>query len=150
MKTSILSFSISIISSLKAYFWRKVKDVIKQNKKDYLFEFLFDSSPQEVKVKKVEKRILELEKKVYELENQRELENQNSTKLDFRPLNDIPNLEEELREILKLSQKSSLPSKDFFEGREEESLLQLKGYRLNFQNLKRTKIYKQLVKEVDN
>lgn len=118
-------------TNLKPYFWTKVKSIINQNKRGELVEFLFDNTP----------NLIELQNQVEFLQERIKKLEQNS--VDSSNFVSIKNIsDEEVLEIFKLSQESNMSYKEFFEGIGSKTLYQLKGYRINFNNLKRTQIFK--------
>ena len=58
-------------TNLQAFFWRKVKNIIRQNKKAALEEFLFGSQEDlKDKIESLENQVNSLQERVFELENQ--------------------------------------------------------------------------------
>ena len=106
-------------TNLEPFFWKNVDRVIRQNQRSGLENYLFstDSKSQIIS-------------------------SQNSSQLNFQNLKEIP--DEEKREIIKkgleLQRKNLISLKDYYEGDCEESLIQFKGYRVKYENIRRTRI----------
>lgn len=110
-------------TNLEPFFWKNIQRVIRQNQRSGLENYLFsnDSKSQIIS-------------------------SQNSSQLKFQNLKEIS--DEEKKEIIKkgleLQRKNLITLKDYYEGDCEGSLIQFKGYRVKYENIRRTRIYKEI------
>ena len=165
-------------TNLQPFFWRKVKNIIRQNKKGALLEFLFgpsigpesaykgSNSTLEEKIENLQQQVDSLQEKVMNLE----LKNKNlkydlsGTRIDENTLSDTqmgPIIQKagilktpsdisrnELIEIIKrgfeLQKDKKISLKKYYEGTEKYSLFQLRGYKIKYESIRRTKLYQSL------
>lgn len=167
-------------TNFRPLFWERIYDVLKQNRKDILLDFLFqddnDNSTSEDVGPNIIEQLTILESRIINLENHilqlktplisRDKEVKEiikykngvgqevfdiSTENHFKALNTIP--EQEVFEIVKtgfeLNQKNNISLKDYYEGNNvSNSLLDLKGYSIKYETIRRHKIYKNIKNNV--
>lgn len=130
-------------TNLPTYFWNKIPQIIRQNQKNLLNDFLFQNFKSNLNPTDLQNQINQLEKRIFYLENQI-IKNKVNRNSDFMSSTNLE--DEELIEILKiaydLKEKENISFKVFFESSESPSLYQLKGYKLKYNNLRRTKAFR--------
>lgn len=177
-----------LATNCNPFFWRKVKNIIRQNKKGALTDFLFATSKSKIvdpdsiqqttrlkaleeKVEALKKETILLQQKISYLENNYRVERNSNNDLEaprkpvnafskdfvgkpletvetsvFVPLNQLS--EDEKRDIIKmgfqLHNDGRITLKDYYQGTEELSLFQLRGYKLKYESIRRTKLYSEL------
>jgi hypothetical protein len=121
-------------TNLEPFFWKNVKRVINQNKKNGLQDFLFPVD--QVDIESLKKKI-------------QYLENSQSNDSIFQNLKNISDTEKEeiIKKGFQLQSEGRISLKDYYEGNKKNSLLKFKGYRIKYQSVRRSKLYKEL-KEV--
>jgi len=171
-------------TNLQPSFWRKLRKILRQNKKTVLLQFLFGSDSgrgysyqgSSPPLEELQNQVNSLQERIVELENQNLVmegklnmlsaasrtskfatsrrkeyhatfnQNQVQNQQNFLLLNQIP--EEEKIEILqmgfRLNQEGKISLKKYYESTEEYSLFQLKGYRIKYESIRKSKLYKEL------
>lgn len=162
-------------TNLSPFFWKRVQNVLKQNKKDNLLNFLFGTleffptssiklkylelenqvskikSELEVLKKQTSETIL-LQKKMKIIIDEKKDESSNPTNLNFlqhqqpfKIFNELP--EKEMIQIIcegnKYRQKNLIKITEYYEGTQNPySLLNLKGYSIKYETVRKHPLYK--------
>jgi hypothetical protein len=159
--------SIKILqTNFRPRFWSTLKDVLKQNKKNCLLEFLFQpskavnlSSEQkqlEKQIETMEEQMLSLKEKVKRLGSKPELNYQkpdsvykpnlvSGIKPEFKILDQLNENEKEeiIRNGFKMREKDLIKLYDYYEGTQDpNSLYQSKGYCISYETVRKDKFYK--------
>ena len=160
-------------TNLEASFWRKLKAILRQNKKVVLLRFLFGTIETKVdieeKIQILETLVASLQEKVIHLENQRNInmlsaadriplkayskteegksnKNQTQKQPNFIIFNQISKQErsEIIQTGFRLNQERKISLKKYYESTDPNSLVQSKGYSIKYESIRRTKLYQQL------
>jgi len=128
-------------TNLKPFFWQDVKRIINQNKKNGLQNYLFPIKEVNLDIDKYNKVNIEHLKSF-----QSNIPPVATKHSYFENLKNIS--DEEKKEIIQkgfqLQAKKSLSLKEYYEGDNEESLINFKSYRIKYESIRRTKLYKDL------
>ena len=144
--------NLIIKRSCVTFFWKNVKRVINQNKKNGLQDFLF---PKETfySTEEMDLDIQSLKKKIQHLEN-----SQSNTPLPdtddstFQNLKNISDTEKQeiIQKGFELQAEGIISLRDYYEGDQKNTLLNLKGYRIKYESVRRTKLYKLFKESINN
>jgi hypothetical protein len=154
-----------LLTNLQPFFWKKVKNVIRQNKKGALQEFLFGSqlnqsinhsesqNDLEEKIQILQNQLNSLQQKVIDLEPK--VENPKSARRGQTKVQNDHNFitlgkisEQEKFEIIKLgfqlNQDGKISLKKYYEEKGEHTLFESKGYQIKYDTIRKTQLYQQL------
>ena len=164
-------------TNLQPFFWRKVENIIRQNKKGALQEFLFGSqlnksinhldsqNDLQEKIQILQNQLNSLQQKVMDLETKVENRKyarigQNKASEDIKSIpQDIARNEDNFITLEKISEEDKheiitvgfyhsqgkiMSLKKYYEGKGESTLFQWRGYRIKYDSIRKTKLYKEL------
>jgi hypothetical protein len=133
-----------LADNMEPFFWKNVDRVIRQNKKNGLQQFLFSDSEESLIHLQNQLDYLKSENAKLKSQLSQLNETKNSKDSGFRSLAQIPDPEkiEIIKKAFEFESEGEISLRDFYEGDDELSLSQWKGYQIKFQNIKRSKIYK--------
>lgn len=135
----------SLNKNLQPFVCRKVKTIIRQNKKAALIKFLFPALELEVS-NHSEDQIKNI-KKIKNFETLlKSLQDKDQNGLNFITLGNLS--EQEKTEIIErgfqLNQDGKISLKNYYQSRDQNSLFQFKRSQIKYETIRRTKIYSKL------
>lgn len=157
------NYPVNIIATnFQPLFWQRITSILRQNKKNYLLQFLFgNKNNQKITVERdeiLQKEILSLREELKSLTsslqtNQISSFNVKNAKENYRNLKDFP--ENQQKEIIEtglelVKQKKLNGFEEYCEGDSSDSLFIKKGFRIKYETTRRLPIYKKVKSRVNN